>query len=345
MSEQFKNRHRNRQQRINSSAHNHGDGHEAREQRARATSNNRVSAYLIRHLQVFFFSLGQLCKAPFSSLMTAAVIGIALALPAGFYLLLQNVQQMGGTLDDTAQISLFLQKGVSASGAEHLRTQIAAMPAVSTVDLISPDAALQEFQQYAGFNRALKLLNENPLPSVLVVHPSAAHSVPALVESLMVELSTMKEVDIARLDMQWIRRLNALLDISHRGVLILAILLAASVPLLVGNTIRLAIQSHHAEIVVNKLIGATDAFIRRPYLYSGMLYGLLGGSIAWLLISASFWLLSGPMQRLSLLYDSAFILQGLGFVSSLQLLLVAGLLGWLGSWLAVGRHLRAIEPS
>ncbi len=304
-----------------------------------------VLPWALRHLQVFFYTLGQICRQPFASLMTAAVIGIALALPTGFYVLLKNVQQVSSTMDDVTQISLFLKKEVGEKQALQLSNRLQKMQEIESIQHISPQEALDEFRQYAGFSTALKVLDENPLPSVLVINPIDRFATPEAIGSLLEQLETVSEVEIVRLDMQWIKRLNALLETSQRGVLILATLLAMSVPLIVGNTIRLAINNRRDEIEITKLIGATDAFIRRPFLYSGLWYGLLGGIIAWLLITVSLKLLSAPVERLSLLYDSTFILHALDFTTSFKLLLISALLGWLGSWLAVSRHLREIEPS
>ncbi len=320
-----------------------------RERRSSSTSTTQlrkdaVLPWALRHLQVFFYTLGQICRQPFASLMTAAVIGIALALPTGFYVLLKNVQQVSSSMDDVTQISLFLKKEIDEKQAVQLSRRLQKMPEIESIQHISPQEALDEFRQYAGFSTALKVLNENPLPSVLVIDPIDRFAAPDVIESLIKKLEVIPQVEIVRLDMQWIKRLNALLETSQRGVLILATLLAMSVPLIVGNTIRLAINNRRDEIEITKLIGATDAFIRRPFLYSGLWYGLIGGMIAWILITVSLELLSAPVQRLSLLYDSTFILHALDFATSIKLLATSALLGWLGSWLAVSRHLREIEP-
>ncbi len=326
------------------------DQRNSRERRSKSTSIQLIKKtplvpWVFRHLQVFFYTLGQICRQPFASLMTAAVIGIALALPTGFYVLLKNVQQVSSSMDDVTQISLFLKKEINEKQAQELSSRLQKMPEVESIQHISPQEALEEFRQYAGFSTALKVLDENPLPSVLVIDPIDRFATPEVIGSLLEQLEIIPEVEIVRLDMQWIKRLNALLETSQRGVLILATLLAMSVPLIVGNTIRLAINNRRDEIEITKLIGATDAFIRRPFLYSGLWYGLLGGIIAWLLITGSLGLLSAPVERLSLLYDSTFILHALDFSTSFKLLAISALLGWLGSWLAVGRHLREIEPS
>ena len=301
--------------------------------------------YLLRHLQVFFYSLGVLSRSPFATLMTAAVIGIALALPTGLHVVLKNAQQLSGGWDGGAQISLFLKRAVEDDEADRLAKQIQKLPEVAGVNYISRHEALQEFQRLSGFGDALQALKDNPLPSVLVIRPTAAASTPAGTEALLQRLNDYPAVDLAQLDMQWVKRLYVIMELVRRGVVVLAILLALAVLLVVGNTIRLAIQNRRAEIVVMKLIGGTDGFIRRPFLYTGFWYGLFGGLIAWLLVSLSLSILGEPVERLAGLYQSRFALSGLDFTATGMLLTASILLGLAGSWLAVGRHLRDIEPT
>jgi len=301
--------------------------------------------HLLRHLQVLFFSLGRLSQTPFSTLMTVAVIGIALALPAGLYVALQNAQQLSQGWDSTTQISVFLKHEVDDRRAAALADQLRAMTEVAAVDYISRDQALEEFRRYSGFGDALTALDYNPLPAVLLVRPLEEHGAPQAVEQLLDRLRRLPEADGVQLDMQWVKRLYTIMEIGRRGVLVLAVLLGLSVLLVVGNTIRLAIQNRRDEIVITKLIGGTDAFIRRPFLYTGLWYGLLGGVIAWLLVNLSLALLSAPVSRLAGLYDSAYELSAAGGATSLVLLLGGTFLGLAGSWLAVGRHLGDIEPS
>ncbi len=304
-----------------------------------------LRVYVLRHLQVFFYSLGQLSRQPFATLMTVAVIGIALALPTGLHVILKNARQLSGGWDGAAQISLFLKRSTSDKQARQLAERIRKLPDIKAVSYISRDEALAEFRRLSGFGDALQALKDNPLPAVLVVRPALQNSDPAAAGSLLDRLRRYPSVDMAQLDMQWVKRLFVIMDIVRRGVLVLAALLALAVLLVVGNTIRLAIQNRRDEIVVMKLIGATDAFIRRPFLYTGFWYGLLGGVIAWLLVSLSLSVLGGPVEQLAGLYQHRFRMSGLDFSATLLLLLTSILLGLVGSWLAVGRHLRDIEPT
>ena len=303
-----------------------------------------LRSYFLRHIQVFFYSLGQLSRAPISTLMTCMVIGIALALPTGLHTLLKNAQQLSGGWESTAQISVFLKKNIEASHAQRLKTDIQRWSDVVSVRYISREQALKEFQALSGFGDALKALNSNPLPSVLIVEPKLSKTNERATQNLLTQLRKLKQTDKAQLDMQWVRRLYAIMNIVERGVLILGFLLALAVLLVVGNTIRLAIQNRRKEIVVMKLIGGTDAFIRRPFLYTGFWYGLFGGIISWLLVSFTLIAISTPVEKLTALYQNQFELNNMSFFTTLSLLAVSILLGLAGSWFAVGRHLREIEP-
>jgi cell division transport system permease protein len=303
-----------------------------------------LGTFLQRHAQVALDSLGRLYRSRITALMTAAVIGIALALPSGLYLLLENLDRLSGAWKGQASLSVFLKHDVTETRARDLVKRVTAWPAVASVELITPQQALEEFSTRSGFGDLLATLEENPLPVVLLVQPDSAHTAPEPASALRQRFSLLPETDLAQLDLQWVQRLAAILDTARRGILIISTLLALAVLLVIGNTIRLEIQNRREEILVTKLIGATNAFVRRPFLYSGVWYGILGGLIAWLLVETGFWLLSGPVASLAGLYQSDFSLQTLPF--QLLLLLPGGgiVLGLLGAWLAVGRHMKAIEP-
>lgn len=303
-----------------------------------------IRTWFKRHAQVLIYSLGQLWRAPFSMLMTAAVIGIALALPTGLHVLLKNAQQLSGGWDGAARLSLFLQTETTDEQALQLKNRIQKMPEVSEVDYISREMALDEFKRKSGFGEALTALKENPLPAVLIVTPQLQHSDAGQVEQLANRLRALDQVELAQLDQEWIKRLYAIMDIVGRGVLVLGAMLAVAVLLVVGNTIRLAIQNRRDEIVVVKLIGGTDGFIRRPFLYTGFWYGLFGGLLALALVYLALWSVSSPVERLAGMYQSSLTLQKMDLETITILLLTSIGLGLGGSWLAVGRHLRAIEP-
>ncbi len=303
-----------------------------------------MKSYVLRHLQVFFYTLGELARAPFASLMSIAVIGITLALPSGLYVLIDNLQSVSAGWEGQSRISLFLRRNIDEGAARTLAESIGRMPAVATVEYISPTQALTEFRRLSGFGEALDALGANPLPPVLVVQPVLEAASPASLQTLLADLQRRPGVDLAQLDLEWVKRLHALLALARRAVLILASLLALGVVLIIGNTIRLAVLNRREEIEVIKLVGGTDAFIRRPFLYGGVFHGLLGALLAWLLVSAALVLLAAPVAELATLYASSFRPQGPDPRGIGALLGGGALLGWIGSRIAVSRHLRGIEP-
>ncbi|MDX1251604.1 MAG: cell division protein FtsX [Gammaproteobacteria bacterium] len=304
----------------------------------------RIKNYLLNHLYALVYSLGQVSRAPLSSVMTVVVIGITLAFPAGLYVVLKNAQRLAAGWDDAAQISLFLKKDVDDQAAARLAKRLHDRSDIASIKTVLPDQALKEFQRQSGFADALRALEGNPLPAVLLIQPAAGFADPVAVERLQSSLRKLPEADFVQLDIQWVQRLHAVLGVAQRGVEILAVLLGLAVLLIVGNTIRLGIQNNRDEIAITKLIGATNAFVRRPFLYAGTWYGLLGGLIAWGLVALALWLLDAPVRQLSALYDSGFELGALDIWTALLLLAAGTLLGLLGSWLAVGRHLSEAEP-
>ncbi len=301
--------------------------------------------WLQRHAQVALSSLGRLSRNPLSSLMTCAVIGIALALPVGLHVMLHNLQQISGSWESGASISVFLKQRVSDEEASALAEKLRRHQRIQEVQLITRHDALKEFQRQSGFADALQALDYNPLPNLLFIQPKIDFTTPEKAQQLVRELRLLPEAEIVQLDLQWVRRLQAITIIAQRGVVVLTALLSMAVLLIVGNTIRLEIQNRRTEIEITKLIGATNAFIRRPFLYTGFWYGLFGGLIAWSLVAVSISLLSGPVATLAQLYQSGFDLSNLNAETALTLLGGSSLLGLLGSWLAVGRHLSAIQPS
>jgi cell division transport system permease protein len=303
-----------------------------------------LQVYLLRHVQVALNSLGRLYRAPLASLMTAAVIGIALALPSGLYVLTGNLQRLSTQWDGGASLSLFLRHEVTTDQAGALADKLRQWPEIEQLRLITPQEALAEFRELSGFGDTLDTLDENPLPAVLAIKPadSAARAEPAA--ALLERLRALPEVELAQLDLQWVKRFNAIVSIVQRSIWVLASLLGLAVLLVTGNTIRLEIQSRREEIEITKLIGATSAFIRRPFLYSGLWYGLGGAMLAAVLVELAFLQLNNPVRQLAGLYESSFRLQMLSFSEGLTLLAAGSLLGLLGAWLAVGRHLSAIEP-
>ena len=276
--------------------------------------------------------------------MTVAVIAIALALPAGLYLLTRNLNALSKSWDQTTAISLFLTMDTDVGQARALAARLEARPGLGQISLISPDEALGELGNHDGFGAAIAQLEENPLPVVLELRPPPNAWAPESVERLAGEIAALPQVDFARLDTQWVRRFQAIVGLAQRGVMLLGGTLALAVLLVVGNTIRLEIENRHGEIEIMELVGATPTYIRRPFLYTGCWYGLLGGIGAWVLITFALILIQQPVSRLAALYHTQFPLSGLGLDTSLAMLGGGLCLGLLGSWVSVGRHLSATEP-
>ncbi len=305
----------------------------------------QFQAWRSHHRIVAGESLGRLLSTPLQSLLTWLVVAIALALPAFMYLALAQFQEIGEGWQTRPQLSVFLNERAREEAALQLREQLLTKAEISEVSYISPDQALREFEQYSGLGDVLASLDNNPLPPVLVVIPSRSFSRPEDLELLKGDLISDLRVDDVRIDMEWVQRLQQLMVTGQRLVLALGALLALGVLLIIGNTIRLTIESRRDEIVIVKLVGATNAFVRRPFLYTGFWYGLGGGLLAYLLLLVGVQWLSGPIDQLAELYQSDFRLRGLNFSESLVILSLASILGLLGAAFAVSRHLHTVEPS
>ncbi|MGD9152139.1 MAG: permease-like cell division protein FtsX [Gammaproteobacteria bacterium] len=295
--------------------------------------------YFIQHFRAFKLSISQLSVQPLTTFLTFAVIGIVLALPMGLYLLLQNAQMVTSGLHQTTQISLYLQKNVRPFQVEKLLQALKQNRNVASTKYISATQGLAELQKQYNFGNILMELNNNPLPGVVVVQPVKSLHTEAQIKPLLAHLKKLPQVHDAQLDFAWLKRLNAIINLVRHIVYAAMLLFAFGVLLIVGNTIGLITQKYQDEIFVSQLLGATNSFIRRPFLYSGMIYGLLGGIIAWFLIDTTMWWMSGSVTKLATLYGSQFHLQVLSSSATLFLLIGGALLGYFGSWLAVKREL------
>ena len=297
-----------------------------------------------RHAQTLVGSLGRLWQQPFATLLTVLVVAIALALPACLHVLVQNVRTASGGWSNALDISVYMKPGASLEETRGAAQRIRQRRDVHEVTVIPADDALAEFRKHSGFGQALDALKDNPLPHALVVRPDAESRTPAEVRALSDELRKIPGVDIVQLDTEWVSRFNAILEVVRRVVLLAAGLFALGILVIVGNTIRLDIENRRDEIEVTKLVGGSDAFVRRPFLYNGIWYGLGGGLIAGLIVAVVILVLADPVQRIAGLYGSNFQLRGLGLEGWAALLLGGIGLGWLGSFLAATRELRGIEP-
>ena len=300
--------------------------------------------WLERHVQTMVGSLGRLWQHPFAALFTILVIGIALALPACLHVLVQNVRAASGDWESALDISVYMKTSASLDDARRIADRVRQRRDVDDVEIIKADDALEQFRKGSGFGSALDALQDNPLPHALVIRPAAGFREPAQIASLSAALEALPGVDIVQLDTAWVTRFNAILDVVRRIVLLAAALFALGILVIVGNTIRLDIENRRDEIEVTKLVGGSNAFVRRPFLYNGFWYGLGGGLVAWLVVAAAISLLTVPVQRIASLYGSEFALRGLGLPGSAVLVSGGIVLGWLGSFLAATRELRGIEP-
>jgi cell division transport system permease protein len=304
-----------------------------------------VQTWLARHAQTLVGSLGRIVQHPVATLMTVAVIAVALALPLFLNVLLQNTHAATANWNQAFDLSVYLHKKVGTERVQALVKQLRARPDVAAVRVITAEEALAEFRTASGFGKALDALTDNPLPTTLVLTPTLAASTPEGTGGLRASIAALGDVDSVQLDTEWVQRLNAMLDVLRRVVWLTGGLLGLGVVLVVGNTIRLDILNRRAEIEVMKLVGATDGFARRPFLYSGIWYGLGGGLGAVIVVAVAAQVLARPVAHLTALYGSQFHLRGLGLGSAGGILCVAIGLGWLGSWLAATRHIRAVEPT
>lgn len=302
-----------------------------------------MASWFAAHARNCVAALGKLSRAPVGSLLTVSVIGIALALPAALQLLVRNGEAVAGGWDSVRDFSVYLVPGTDRQATESLRDELRARDGIESVQWITADEALEGFRSEPGYGDLLDTLDGNPLPETLVVRPADSMT-PEALDMLRTELEQRELVDQVRLDTVWIARLNAMLDLARRGIWLVGGLLLIAVVVIVGNTIRLDIQNQRAEIEVSKLLGATDAFVRRPFLYLGFWYGIGGGLLALAILLAAVLSLSGPVRRLVELYGSSF--EPLGADGATVLLVVtAGLVaGLAGAWTAVARHLAAIQP-
>jgi cell division transport system permease protein len=297
-----------------------------------------------RHFQALLGSLGRLARNPLATVLTLLVIGLALALPTALRLFVSNAQAATGGFTSAVDLSVYLKTDVPLGKAQQLEQNSRARSDVAQVELIPADKAMEEFRTYSGFGAALEALKQNPLPHVLHVHPRSDAQSAAAVESLRRYFEAWPEVDLVQVDTEWVRRFNAILDVVRRLLVIAAILLGAGVLAVIGNTIRLEILNRRAEIEVTKLVGGSNAFVRRPFLYTGVLYGLGGALLALAIVETAVIVLGEPITTLAQLYGSHYALAG-PTEQDIGVLLTAGIvLGWLGAWISAARHIRSIEP-
>jgi len=306
-------------------------------------SSGALSVWLSRHASTCVGALGRLFRQPFASLMIILVIGVTLALPAAINVVVKNAQTVSSSWSNALDFSVYMHKGISSSEAEALARLIGQRADIESVELITADEALVEFKQQSGFGAALDQLGENPLPHALVVRPDSSNTGASLI-LLQEEIGNLPEVDLVQLDTEWVQRFHAILDIVRQAIAIGSALLGIAIVVVIGNTIRLDIENRREEIEVTKLIGASNAFVRRPFLWTGFWYGLIGGVFALGLVQYGLYLLKEPVSRLAGLYQGKISVVSLGSTESLAIVGIAVFLGLFASWTTAARHMRRIEP-
>jgi cell division transport system permease protein len=293
---------------------------------------DKLTAYRDLHAHILFSSLGRLVASPFTSIMTIAVLAIAISLASGFYILVVNLQQLTGNLEASNQISLFLREDVSDAHANKLANSIGQNEGVQEVKLITKEQALTEFKTYSGFGSAINALEKNPLPVVIEVLPKNTLDDKQKLTTLMESFQQSPEVDFAQMDLQWVERLQSIVALALLFANLLFVLLGGAVLFIIGNTIRLELHSRREEVVIAKLVGATNGFIQRPFLYSGFWIGFISGVSAWFIVAIVMLILRDSVEKLSGLYEGSFHLVFLNFSETLVLIAVSSALGVLGSW-------------
>lgn len=305
---------------------------------------DKLHAYRDHHAHALFSSLGRLVATPFTSIMTIAVLAISMALASGFYIMVINVQQLTANLESSNQISLFLNDEVANDSAAQLANNIRQNPNVQSVKIISKEQALAEFKTYSGFGAAIDVLDKNPLPIVLQVLPKNSLQDKQELERLFKTVEEFKEVDYAQVDMQWVERLQSIVEVAQCSTALFSFMIGIGVLFIIGNTIRLELHNRRDEVMISKLVGATNGFIRRPFLYTGFWIGFISGISAWFINAILMLILRQPVEKLSGLYEGDLHLVFLSFTETVALLATASFLGIFSSWAVLIVQLRHTRP-
>jgi len=298
-------------------------------------------AWLRRHSYSFFSSLGVLFRHPVGTLMTVLVLGIAMFLPLGLYITLTNLEGMNLHQDEWSAITVYFKPGTTQDEVARVAQELDKQVHPEAVLIISPADGMTEFREASGFGESLKMLEENPLPWVMQVspQPGSTKQVEQRVAELTVLLESFESVELSQFDYKWLQRLGRMMELGSAAVAVLILLFGLAVVVIVANTIRLDVASHAEEIEILALVGAGNAFIRQPFLYTGLWYGLIGSLLAVVLLALTMLYLGRPLGLLLETYGTTFSLRGLGVSNTMWVILGGGFLGWLGAWISVQRYL------
>ncbi len=302
-------------------------------------------AWLRRHSYSFFSSLGVLFKHRVGTLMTVLVLGIAMFLPLGLYITLTNLEGMNLRQDEWSAVTVFFKSGTTQTEVKRVADELEKRLQPEAVVIISPEEGMAEFREASGFGESLDMLEENPLPWVMQVSPQPGSTVQVeeRVGALTAFLGSVNSVEVTQFDYKWLQRLGRMMELGQAAVFVLIFLFGLAVVVVVANTIRLDVASHAEEIEILALVGASNAFVRQPFLYTGLWYGLMGSLLAVVLLGLTMLYLGRPLGLLLETYGTVFSLRGLGGSNTLWVLLGGGFLGWLGAWISVQRYLRRLR--
>ena len=305
----------------------------------------RNRAWIRRHSYSFFSSLGVLFKHKAGTIMTVMVLGIAMFLPLGLYITLSNLEGMNLRQDEWSAVTVFFKSGTTQAEVRRVAQELETRLNPEAIVMISPAEGMADFRDASGFGESLDMLEENPLPWVMQVSPQrgSTEQVEERVAELTGFLQSLDSIEVTQFDYKWLQRLGRMMELGQATVSVLVLLFGLAVVVVVANTIRLDVASHAEEIEILALVGAGNAFVRQPFLYSGLWYGLMGGLLAIILLGLTVLYLGRPLGLLLETYGTVFSLRGLGGQNTLWVLLGGGFLGWLGAWISVQRYLRRLK--
>lgn len=303
-----------------------------------------MGTYFSRHMQVLFATLGAMRRTPMTTINTIVIIAITMLLPALLYVSVKSAQQLSSNWQGRPQISVFMEADTTTQEAQLIFQELQLHPSIALAELISPEQALEEFRALSNMDYELDFLDSNPLPASIVVMPDDANIQTEHLLSLKDELSKIEGIDSIRLDLDWTDRFNAILVTVSRVAGLLSALLAIGLILIVGNTIKLLILNRRQEIVITRLVGGSNAFVRRPFLYYGVLFGTFGAILALLLMLGAAQLVAEPLAKLASLYQRESLLYPLNIVEICSIIVAGASLGWLAARWSVAQHLSQIKP-
>ena len=303
-----------------------------------------MKTYVSRHFQVLFATLGDMRRTPIASLSTIAIIGISLLLPALLYIIVKSGDQLSHDWQGQPQFSVFLQQDLQSDEAQLIFEELRLHPAVQLAEFITPDAALKEFEALSGLEFELSLLDQNPLPASIVVLPGEQYHSTDELQQLRTELAKIDGIEEIRMDLEWTDRFNAILAYLSQAALIVSVFLGVALILVIGTTIKLLILNRSQEIEITKLVGGSNSFVRRPFLYFGLYFGVFGALLAIGLLQLIATMMATATTELAGLYGRSTLLYQIGWQEVSSLILGGGLLGWLAARLSVAQHLGRIKP-